>query len=117
MKTVAILVAIALAAGGAAQAAPKQSPDLSDQFASALVTNATVQVQQALKRRGFDVGPVDGIWGPTTAEAIRMFQKENGLRVSGRLDPETVAELGLARGVASTTDAGPSTTGEARQRK
>jgi lipid-binding SYLF domain-containing protein/peptidoglycan hydrolase-like protein with peptidoglycan-binding domain len=46
-------------------------------------------VQQALKKEGFDPGPVDGIMGPMTMTALRNFQSHNQLAVTGTLDRET----------------------------
>jgi hyperosmotically inducible protein len=54
--------------------------------------------QETLKGNGLDPGPVDGIMGPKTASALREYQKQNGLRVTGRLDAETMAKLGIDAG-------------------
>ncbi len=54
-----------------------------------------VQVQQALKEKGYDPGPVDGILGPSTKAALRAFQKSGGLEPSGQLDRGTVEKLGV----------------------
>jgi peptidoglycan hydrolase-like protein with peptidoglycan-binding domain len=37
----------------------------------------------------------DGIIGPQTRRAIRRFQRRHGLRVTGRLNPRTLAALGV----------------------
>ncbi len=50
-------------------------------------------MQQALSNMGYDVGVPDGIAGPRTASAIRMFQQENGLSVTGKLDEATKKAL------------------------
>ncbi|MGH7350458.1 MAG: peptidoglycan-binding domain-containing protein [Candidatus Rokuibacteriota bacterium] len=52
-------------------------------------------VQVALKRLGYDAGPADAAMGPLTAEALRAFQRRQGLRVTGRPDPQTLTALGL----------------------
>ena len=52
------------------------------------------RAQQALKRMGHDPGPVDGVMGAQTAEALRAYQKAQGLRVTGQLDDATTAKLG-----------------------
>lgn len=54
-------------------------------------------VQQSLSARGYDVGPVDGVWGPSTESALRQFQQSQGLPQTGDLDPRTLAALGVAR--------------------
>jgi hypothetical protein len=53
----------------------------------------TREVQRALKRAGYDPGPVDGKTGPLTTRSIKEFQKDNGLRESGMADPDTWALL------------------------
>lgn len=40
-------------------------------------------VQQALAARGFDPGPIDGVFGPATAGAVRRFQLVNELTPDG----------------------------------
>ncbi|NIV98655.1 hypothetical protein GWN26_05700, partial [Candidatus Saccharibacteria bacterium] len=44
------------------------------------------QVQKKLKELGYDPGAIDGIWGKKTTSAIRRFQRDNGLHVTGQLD-------------------------------
>ena len=44
---------------------------------------STIQVQTALKSAGFYMGSVDGKAGHKTKEAIKAFQKANGLKVDG----------------------------------
>lgn len=51
------------------------------------------QAQQALQDKGHDVGPIDGIMGPKTSAALRDFQQAQGLKTTGRLDPETLSAL------------------------
>ncbi len=58
--------------------------------------------QQALKDKGFDPGPIDGISGPRTRAALRQFQAKQNLKEDGRLGPETRDALGLQAGSAST---------------
>lgn len=38
----------------------------------------------------------DNIFGPVTEEAVRAFQKENGLKVDGIVGPATLAKMGIA---------------------
>jgi peptidoglycan hydrolase-like protein with peptidoglycan-binding domain len=52
-------------------------------------------IQQALRERGYDVGQPDGKWGPRTQDALRQFQRKQGLEVTGQIDPQTVSALGL----------------------
>lgn len=52
-------------------------------------------VRVALRKRGYDAGPNGAAMGPPTAEALRSFQRRQGLPVTGRADQSTVTALGL----------------------
>ncbi|MGH9902833.1 MAG: peptidoglycan-binding protein, partial [Pyrinomonadaceae bacterium] len=56
------------------------------------------RAQEALKAAGYNVGTPDGVAGTRTVEAIRKFQADKGIPVSGSLDVATLAALGLAGG-------------------
>jgi hypothetical protein len=56
----------------------------------------TRSVQQALKDRGMHPGPVDGAMSPETQAAIRAFQKDQKIPVTGRLDSQTREKLGMS---------------------
>jgi peptidoglycan hydrolase-like protein with peptidoglycan-binding domain len=58
--------------------------------------------QQALKDKGYDPGPVDGINGPLTRAAVRNYQQKENIDADGRLGPKTLDSLGVKRGSAST---------------
>lgn len=55
----------------------------------------TRDIQKALKQQGFNPGPVDGIWGPQTAGALRDFQAERGMRATGIVNTHTLSALGF----------------------
>ncbi len=55
---------------------------------------ALVQAQAQLARLGYYRGQVDGSFGPLTSRALTLFQADNGLRVTGRLDSATLDSLG-----------------------
>jgi uncharacterized lipoprotein YmbA len=40
-------------------------------------------IQDSLRSTGYDPGPVDGVLGPKTREAIRLYQGDNGIRITG----------------------------------
>ncbi len=56
----------------------------------------TVDVQKQLARAGYYDGPIDGVLGPMTREAIAAFQADNGLAVTSAIDEPTLATLGVA---------------------
>ncbi len=50
-------------------------------------------VQTALKKQGYDPGPIDGIIGRKTIAAIKEFQGDHELVVDGIVGPKTLAVL------------------------
>jgi hypothetical protein len=53
------------------------------------------QVQSALNRAGYDAGIADGHMGRRTRSALSNFQRDNGLPVTGSIDPQTAQALGV----------------------
>ena len=53
------------------------------------------KVQKTLKEKGFDPGPIDGLMGPRTSKALRDFQIQNDIQVTGEINRETLDRLGL----------------------
>ena len=53
-------------------------------------------VQQALQGKGMHPGPVDGVMGPKTEQAVRDFQKKENLPQTGRIDAQTLQKLGVS---------------------
>ena len=47
------------------------------------------QAQNVLKANGYDPGPVDGLWGASTESAIKHFQVDAEISVTGKLDELT----------------------------
>jgi hypothetical protein len=56
---------------------------------------ALVRAQARLARLGYYPGPIDGDFGPMTSRALRSYQIDYGLPVTGRLDSQTRASLGV----------------------
>jgi hyperosmotically inducible periplasmic protein len=52
-------------------------------------------MQQALKDKGFDPGATDGVMGPKTADALKAYQKSENLPMTGTMDGDTGAKLGM----------------------
>ena len=68
-------------------AEPKSSP--------ALTAQTIRQAQEALKSKGRDPGPIDGVLGPRTLAAVSDYQKAEGLATTGLLDAKTMESLGI----------------------
>lgn len=53
------------------------------------------QIQQRLAGWGYDIGAIDGIYGPKTKKAVIQFQKKYGLQPDGIAGPLTLEKMGL----------------------
>jgi peptidoglycan hydrolase-like protein with peptidoglycan-binding domain len=59
-----------------------------------ILNRGDIQVAQThLREFGFDPGPIDGIYTAQTQAAVRAYQANYGLSVSGLLDRETRDQL------------------------
>ena len=76
----AFIILLALGLTGIADVAGAQSDQV-------------LHVQKRLEELGFDPGPIDGLMGSRTRRAIRNFQKQAVLPVTGELDPRTLDAL------------------------
>lgn len=57
-------------------------------------TGAPVKsMQQELKKQGYYTGTVDGVYGEGTENAVKSFQRSNGLNVDGTAGPATLRVL------------------------
>jgi localization factor PodJL len=61
--------------------------------ASVDMKKAIRNVQAILNRNGYDAGNPDGVMGQRTTDAIKAFQKDNGLDPSGSVDKALVEAL------------------------
>ena len=55
------------------------------------------KVQLLLRRLGDAPGPIDGLYGPLTTEAVRRFQQAHALAADGIVGPQTMGRLGKER--------------------
>ncbi len=53
------------------------------------------QIQTKLKRWGYYNGSIDGIYGTQTLNAVKSFQKKNGLTQDGIAGPATLKAMGI----------------------
>jgi len=57
--------------------------------------NEVITIQTKLKRWGYYTGSIDGIYGTQTLNAVKYFQRKNGLTVDGIAGPKTLAAMGI----------------------
>lgn len=65
------------------------------------------QIQTKLKNWGYYKGSVDGIFGTQTLNAVKSFQRKNGLTVDGIAGPATLKAMGIT----SSSNSGSSSSG------
>jgi N-acetylmuramoyl-L-alanine amidase len=87
---------ITLAFSGSAQALSKMGSTGSE----------VREIQTRLKKWGYYTGSVDGIYGTRTRNAVKYFQRKNGLAQDGVAGPSTLAAMGIR---SSANDTGYST--------
>ncbi len=61
-----------------------------------MTSDRITDIQRALKAKGFDPGPIDGVIGSSTIEAVNGFQKANKLPTDRYLNVATVNALGIS---------------------
>jgi peptidoglycan hydrolase-like protein with peptidoglycan-binding domain len=62
---------------------------------SAIYLEQMKLAQETLRSFGYAPGATDGIMRFGTASALRAFQREQGLTITGQANPETLAALGI----------------------
>ena len=80
MKNIILTISVIIACAGLFWI---ETADSSDQ--------TVYEAQKKLEELGYDPGNPDGIRGKKTVTAIKHFQEDSGLPVTGRLDAQTVA--------------------------
>ena len=63
-------------------------------------------LQRKLAGKGINPGPVDGIFGPKTEDAVKRFQERAGLEADGIAGPKTMAALETGAGTSASVDDG-----------
>lgn len=81
----------------AARAEPAPAPAPATEPPATTAPMTLREAQQRLAELGYKPGAADGKTGPRTREALKLFQKDNGLPPSGQLDAETMHRLRSAR--------------------
>ncbi len=88
LGTLAPMATYAQSASGAPPAGAKVAPK------KVAAGNEVKALQQALDKAGYTL-KADGRMGPKTRAALKKYQKDNGLKVTGKLDPATKEKLGM----------------------
>ena len=57
--------------------------------------NEVTQIQTKLKRWGYYNGNIDGIYGTQTLNAVKYFQRKNGLTADGIAGEKTLSAMGI----------------------
>jgi peptidoglycan hydrolase-like protein with peptidoglycan-binding domain len=63
------------------------------------------RVQRKLREKAIDPGPADGVLGPRTTEAVRVFRGRYGMKADGPIDNQLLFALGEAELAISATRA------------
>lgn len=62
-----------------------------------------IQIQTKLKRWGYYSGNIDGIYGTQTVNAVKYFQRKNGLTVDGIAGTATLKAMGITSSSSSSS--------------
>ena len=93
ITVIAVLAVVVLAAVSAQAASLKRGS-----------SGSTVEkLQQRLKNWGYYSGDIDGIYGSRTENAVKKFQRNNGLTADGIVGPATAKKIGITLGSSSSS--------------
>jgi peptidoglycan hydrolase-like protein with peptidoglycan-binding domain len=70
-------------------------PGTSQRGTLELSKNDMQKVKEALRAKGYQVGKIDGTADDDTRKAIRSFQQDNGMPITGMVDQRTADRLGV----------------------
>ncbi len=70
----------------------------SSYYSASQIASITELLQFALLVNGFDVGEIDGVFGPATQQALRAFQKKMSIPQTGKADKTTWLSLFVSCG-------------------
>ena len=74
--------------------------------------NAIVNLQKNLKSLNYSIGAIDGAFGPNTLQAVKAFQRDNGLSIDGIVGAKTIESIKnkLNQKTSTPVDRGETTT-------
>ncbi|HEX9647678.1 MAG TPA: peptidoglycan-binding domain-containing protein [Alphaproteobacteria bacterium] len=83
-------------------AAAPAAPTATAALAPAAVSGPQLvrDIQSGLARMGYDPGPIDGVMGPRTRDAIRQYQGQHGLLVDGQASQALATHIRTTGGTA-----------------
>jgi len=65
-------------------------------YANLTPEQIVAEVQGQLQADGYYAGPIDGVLGAMTRQAIAAFQADHGLAITSTVDEPTIATLGIS---------------------
>ena len=74
--------------------------------------NEVIQIQTKLKRWGYYSGNIDGIYGTQTLNAVKYFQRKNGLTVDGIAGKNTLEAMGIFNSSGNSSSSNSTTTSD-----
>jgi hypothetical protein len=99
LQALVLVVAATLSAQPTSQTLPKSS---------VVPSQKTIrEAQQRLQLLGYEPGTADGVMGSKTVLAVKKFQADHGLAVTGTFDPKTLQAISTTPLLASDSNTGP----------
>jgi peptidoglycan hydrolase-like protein with peptidoglycan-binding domain len=92
---------LSLTTRAASEASPSAGPRTSSSISTG--SNDVLSAQQRLKDRGYYQGPLDGVIGPGTQAALRAYQRDRGLSMTGVVYSQTLHSLTGETAAATTS--------------
>jgi len=77
------------------QSLPPGVPGITEENNTDISQEEVQNIQRALEAKGYEPGRMDGFMNNDTRAAIRDFQKDNDLVVTGSIDEKTASLLGI----------------------
>ena len=76
---------------------PPGVPGISDDRVGRTSDQEAMMLEEALASKGYDPGQIDGMIDSETRAAIREFQQDNDLAVTGTFDEQTEQQILMSR--------------------
>lgn len=81
-----------------------QNGDVTTNIVEVASITQNKEIQQKLKNLGYYNGAIDGVLGEGSIQAIKKFQRDNGLTVDGIVGAKTAAKLNISLSTQSSND-------------